>query len=299
MISLNIVGQARPTAENTQTTVAVSSFGELLLRVSWLAILVGLLIQVLLLIVAAAAFGRVPKVNTVIVDLAQRIAWSTIVCVGISVATAASKLSVPFIGLAGLLSASAAFKVARALQKGVAAALGVPAVGAAKGPSPFVLGSIKAVEYGCLAAVIAWMGKKRSQAGALAHAQVGLGLGVCFGGIVLGYTYWASATSIAPSEYLSRGINEVLFPVGCSLVLFATERLGKHLRPSVSVVPTQASVSSLTAGTNAPSSAPTTAQPQTASATSLPASSKSAKRKPPKPTYYNLVGEPVDQMEYD
>src|SRR5579862_8393583 len=97
----------------------------LVLHVAWMAILLGITIQIFLL-VAAAAFHHLPKLNPLIVDFAQRIAWSTIVCSSISVAMAASKLRESFMGLAGVLSGSLAFRIARSTQKGVAAALGVP-----------------------------------------------------------------------------------------------------------------------------------------------------------------------------
>jgi hypothetical protein len=197
----------------------------LALHVSWLAIFLGMAIEILLL-AASAAFGRIPKLDPLIVDIAQRISWSTIVCASISVALAASKLPVSFTGLAGLLSASLAFKIARAVQKGVGAALGVAPPGA-NGPSPLVLGIIKAVEYGCLAAVIAWMAKRKER-GAVAHASIGLTMGVFFGAIVLGYTYWTNFTLFSMADAVSRGLNEVLFPIGCSLVLFATEVWAKQ-----------------------------------------------------------------------
>jgi hypothetical protein len=197
----------------------------LVLHVSWLAIFLGLAVEILLLAVSAA-FGRVPKLDPLIADVAQRISWSTIVCASISVAMAASKLPVSLTGLAGVLSASVAFKIARAVQKGVGAALGV-APSVANGPSPLVLGIIKAVEYGCLAAIISWMAKRKER-GAVAHASIGLTMGVFFGAIVLGYTYWTNVKLFSAADAVSRGLNEVLFPVGCSLVLFATEVWAKQ-----------------------------------------------------------------------
>jgi hypothetical protein len=213
-----IVHQPEPMPTDTGAAAVV-------LHACWLSILLGLAIQISLLIVSVA-FGRIPKLNPLIVDCAQRTAWSTIVCSSISVAMVASKLRDSFVGLAGMLSASVGFKIARAVQKGVGAALGAaPAVG--NGPSPLVLGTIKAVEYGCLAAVLAWMVKRKDR-GAAAHAGIGLAMGVFFGGIALGYTYWTNFKLFSAADVVSRGLNEILFPVGCSLVLFATEVWSKH-----------------------------------------------------------------------
>jgi hypothetical protein len=212
-------------APEKQPELNDKNIAALVLHVCWLSILLGLAIQISLLAVSVA-FGRVPKLNPLIVDFAQRITWSTIVCSSISVAMAASKMHESFMGLAGMLSASIAFKIARAVQKGVGAALGAAPV-VAKGPSPLVLGLLKGVEYGCLAAILAWMIKRRSR-GAIAHAAIGLGTGVFFGAIVLGYTYWTNFQLFSAADVVSRGLNEVLFPVGCSLVLFATEVWGKR-----------------------------------------------------------------------
>ena len=209
----------------------VPSLGAVVLRVSWLAILLGLGIQILLLTVAAA-FGHVPNLGPFIANLVQTLSWSTIVCVGIAVGAAVSKMQLELTGLAGLLSAPIGFKIARSLHKGLSAALGLP-VGPSGGPSPLVLGMIKAVEYGFLAVVISWI-VTRGRRGAWAHALVGLCVGVFFGGIALSYVYMTSVKGISTAALLSRGINEVLFPVGCSLVLFASEAMGKHWKSASS-----------------------------------------------------------------
>jgi hypothetical protein len=205
------------------------SLGALVIRVAWLAILLGLTIQILVLIVASA-FGHVHKTSSLIANLAQTICWSTLVCVGIAVGTAVSKLRLELMGLAGLLSAPLAFTIARSVHKGVSAALALELAGSS-GPSPLVLGIIKAVEYACLALAVGWIAT-RSRRGALAHALVGLCIGIFFGGIVLTYLYVDSVKAVSTVELLSRGINEVVFPVGCSLVLFATVSFGKHWKPA-------------------------------------------------------------------
>jgi hypothetical protein len=51
---------------------------------------------------------------------------------------------------------------------------------------------------------------------------------VIFGSATLAVMVWLAAKPIPPPELLSRGINELLFPVGCSLVLYAAEVLGRH-----------------------------------------------------------------------
>jgi len=201
------------------------SLGAIVLRVSWFAILLGLVIQILMLTVVAA-FGHLRSLTPVVPNLVQTISWSVLVCVGIATGAAVSKLRLELTGLAGMFSAPIAFKIARSLHKGVSAALGLPA-GASGGPSPLVLGLIKAVEYGILAVTVGWIAK-HGRGRIAAHALVGLCVGVFFGGIALSYVYASSVKGISTADLLSRGINEVLFPVGCSLVLFASEAAGKY-----------------------------------------------------------------------
>ncbi len=186
----------------------------------------------LLLLAAGAAFGSFPKAGPLLASLAQTVSWSTIVCLGIALVAVVSSFRAEFMGLAGLLSAPLALNVARSLHRGVSAALALPqAPAAAAGPSPLVLGVIKALEYGCFAAVIGWI-VGRGKRSALHHVLVGLSAGVVFGGIILGYLYVSSAKRIGAAVLLPRAINEILFPVGCSLVLFATELVGEHYKPA-------------------------------------------------------------------
>jgi hypothetical protein len=57
---------------------------------------------------------------------------------------------------------------------------------------------------------------------------VGLVAGLVFGGTILSITM--AATPQPPiTDLLTQGVNEVLFPIGCSIVLFSAEVLGKRM----------------------------------------------------------------------
>jgi hypothetical protein len=67
---------------------------------------------------------------------------------------------------------------------------------------------------------------QRRWGGAAAHVAVGLLVGLTFGSAELALA--AGATPPPPvSDLFVEGVNEVLFPVGCSLVLFSAGVLGK------------------------------------------------------------------------
>jgi hypothetical protein len=54
---------------------------------------------------------------------------------------------------------------------------------------------------------------------------VGLAVGSIFGGTVIALLA-ASGSEVSATSLVPRGVTEVLFPVGCSLVLFSAEALG-------------------------------------------------------------------------
>jgi hypothetical protein len=196
--------------------------------VAWLAILLGFAMEILLLLFTAG-FEILPGFRSVLVDLIGKVSWSALVCAGLAIGTAASKVRAPFMGLLGLLAAPLAFHVSRTLQQGVAKTLEVAAAGAPVGSYTLILlALLKAVEYGCLGAAIGWIGR-RPWGGALAHLAVGLAVGILFGGAIVSFTYWTTPEPLAAADLFSRGANEILFPVGCSLVLYSATALGERV----------------------------------------------------------------------
>ena len=217
------------TAEaSSATSHASAGLGSTLFRVAWLAILLGFAMEILLLLFTAG-FEILPGFRSVLADLIGKVSWSALVCAGLAIGTAASKVRAPFMGLLGLLAAPIAFHVSRTLQQGMAKTLEVAAAGAPVGTYTLILlALLKAVEYGCLGAAIGWIGR-RPWGGALAHAAVGLAVGILFGGAIVGFTYWTAPEPLAATDLFSRGANEILFPVGCSLVLYSATALGERV----------------------------------------------------------------------
>ena len=63
---------------------------KVLLRIAWASVLLGLVMEVLIL-VAALLFGARPGVRAVLAETVQKVAWSTIVCLGLGIGTSAAK----------------------------------------------------------------------------------------------------------------------------------------------------------------------------------------------------------------
>ena len=198
-----------------------------ILRVAWLSIGLGLALEVLILVLAAFTdtAGDTPK--PFISDLAQKVSWSFIVCVGLAFGSTASKAREGIMGLLGLISAPAGFAAARAAHKGVNGALGI--AGAAMAPGLVLLvGGIKTVQYALFGAVLGWIGKRAL--GLKAHAGAGLAFGLTFGLAIVAATVRASLTPVPLVVVVSRALNEVLFPLGCALVLYASGALANRLK---------------------------------------------------------------------
>ena len=130
-------------------------------------------------------------------------------------------------GVTGLLAAPLALTAANIVQKGIAEALG--ATGVTRGPTPIWVLLLKAAEYAFLGAALGWIGRQ-FWAGASAHVAAGLAAGVIFGGAILMLTMQAVPKPLPAGGLVAKGVNEVLFPVGCALVVFISEVLGKRIR---------------------------------------------------------------------
>jgi hypothetical protein len=198
-----------------------------LLRVAWLAVLLGFGMEALLLLVTAG-FGIFPGLKPVAAALVQQVSWSTIVCVGLALGTAVSKARAPLMGLLGLLAAPLALEVSRSLHQGTVKALEIAGSASFFTPSLLVLALLKAVEYGCLGASLGWIGK-RPWGGLMAHVLTGLIIGIVFGGAIVGFTYLYAPEPLSTADLVSRGVNELVFPVGCSLVLFSATAVGERV----------------------------------------------------------------------
>ena len=196
-----------------------------MLRVAWLSITLGLLLE-LVLVVYAVATGQGDRPQPFLTDLVQKVSWGFIVCVGIAFGTTASKAPEAKAGLLGLICAPLGFLVARSLHQALNAALGV--AGAAAGVSPFLIGGLKGVQYGLFGALLAWL-SQQAWGKLSAHVVAGLAFGLTFGLTIVLMLEISAPAPTPPVALLSRGLNELIFPVGCAAVVYASNVLGRRL----------------------------------------------------------------------
>ncbi len=194
-----------------------------LMTVAWMSILLGIAIEILLLLGLLATAGSF-KAAAIVADLVQKVSWSFLVCVGIAFGTAAAKSRPAVMGVLGLISAPVAFTTAKSTHKAVGQALGL--AGATGGASPLLIAALKAVEYAVLGFVLGKMSRQGRGLGA--YLGMGAAAGLTFGIVIVTVITRAAPAPATFAAVLPRAINEVVFPVGCSLVLYAAEALGKR-----------------------------------------------------------------------
>lgn len=182
-----------------------------LFHIAWLAVALGILVQLVLLGLKASAPTREWAA-----ELAGKISWSVLVCSALAVARALSGAAQGAMGLAGLLGAPLAATAAKVVQKSTASALGL-ADASAVIPLAFV--ATRAIEYLVLGLLLARLAR-RPDVGAMHYVRTGLVVGAVFGGFLA----WTKS-DLSAALLVSLAVNELMFPVGCSLALYAAERL--------------------------------------------------------------------------
>jgi hypothetical protein len=195
-----------------------------LFNIAWLSILLGLALEFIILVFAATA-NTLPGIAPIIADTVQKISWSGLVCTGLAVGKAASNANPTWMAFAGLISAPTALAVARTLHKITTQALKATEAGASAA-FPFLIAGLRGIEYAALGLVLGWI-SKRASAGVFAYGLGGLLIGAIFGTPIAAAS---AAGGFATIKIIPALINEVFFPVGCSLAIFAADAIGKQMK---------------------------------------------------------------------
>jgi hypothetical protein len=191
-----------------------------LTRVAWWSILLGLIMEGLLLVIR---LDKVPHLQPVGEGLGK-VTWSLIVCLGLGIGKVLSEDKPFWMGLAGLIAAPLAFTAAQAVQRTVTELMSSIA-SAPVTPTVIALGALRGVEYLCLGAALAILAQRKSRPGA--YLVAGLTVGVVFGAIVLLLT---PTITRSVAGLLGWGVNELLFPMGCAVILYGAGVINRAAR---------------------------------------------------------------------
>jgi hypothetical protein len=188
-----------------------------LTRIAWWSILLGLLMEALLLVLR---LNKLPELQPVAESLGK-VTWSLVVCLGLGIGKLLSENKAFWMGLAGLISAPVAFTAAQAVQRTVTE-LATSVESAAVTPALIAVGALRGVEYLVLGAILAVLAQRGSRPAL--YLVTGLVVGLVFGGILLLLTPAALGSLAA---ILGWAVNELLFPMGCAVVLYGAEVISK------------------------------------------------------------------------
>jgi hypothetical protein len=212
--------------ESMLNTVTVSAMPRpcsvsTIVKAAWCAVLLGICVQVSV-VAARLATGVTPSLVQAVSAIAGGIAWSTIVCCGLVVGSAASRHRDASTGLFGLISAPLGWAAAKGIQR-AAQSLSGAAVDALT-PLVFQVAAAKAIEYALLGYMLSRL-SSRSRTSVASFAMLGFGFGCIFGSIIFGLEYFATGGGLTWPKAMTIVVNELIFPVGCSTVVFIVTRL--------------------------------------------------------------------------
>lgn len=196
------------------------------LTVAWSSILLGLVLEAVVLGIAAG-YGSLKDAAPFVADTVRGVSWSLLVCVGVACGMTAAKARPLVMGVLGLVSAPLAFTVSKALHKSMSQALSITADAATSAPSPYWIAAIKGAEYLFLGITIARLGR-RVPLGLRGHLVTGAFAGALFGGAILYLVVTRTEPSLAPVAIATRVANELLFPIGCAFVLYVAEQFARR-----------------------------------------------------------------------
>lgn len=198
-----------------------------ILTAAWMAILLGLLVQGAVLAAKLGAGGKVPGAQ-IFVDFAGGITWAVIVCGAVAIGTAAGRNVTAAMGILGLIGAPLAFAAMKALQRGLADIVDQPPEALTN--LMFQTGGVKALEYGLLGAVLGMM-VHTPRSTWRNHLLIGLGFGVLFAGVFIWLIFANSPPGATPPTPRLAGTaaNELIFPTGCSMVLYWVSQISARV----------------------------------------------------------------------
>jgi hypothetical protein len=218
-----MTGEAATAGRAGHRDAPVQSVAAVLARAAWLAILLGLTVQILVLLAKIAAGGQSNRVQ-LIVDVASGVTWSALVCSGVAIGTVLSRHRAAMMGLLGLVSAPVAWAAAKGVQRGLQSMLSVPVE--TMGPLVYQVGAVKTLEYALLGVLLGRLVRTPSST-LRTHVLTGLLVGLAFGGMILLLNHMhatAAGAGLPVTRIVAICVNELLFPIGCATVIYYVAR---------------------------------------------------------------------------
>lgn len=202
---------------------------ERFLTVAWMAAIAGVVVQALVIAVRALA-GAATTPAAALAEIAQGVAWSSIVCVAIAVGTLSSKAHPPVAGVIGLIAAPAAWAAAKGVQKAVQALAQLQQDQFT--PLFWVICLWKGIEYAALGIGLALLvGTPNARAGSYITLGGLLGLlGGCMSVALNVANAILTETGAVPIPRIASLVaGEVFFAAACALVIYMAQGVARRM----------------------------------------------------------------------
>jgi hypothetical protein len=166
-----------------------------------------------------AALGGAVEPAAIAVDTIRKLSWGIFVCVALWLGIVLGGARPHLVAVVGLVAAPSASLFAHFM------AIAAQGFASASGPlSPYAVAGLRGIEYAVLALVLLRL-PTRSARAQLYYAIGALMVGLAFGGLLLALTSRLAANPLPPSALIVAAVNELLFPVGCALIMFRASRV--------------------------------------------------------------------------
>ena len=190
--------------------------------VAMLGIVLGLAMQTLIILLRLFGASIAPGLVNM-ADVVQTVTWSVLVCTGVAVAMAFGKARTALSGLIAAMFAPLALAAAKSAQKVM-----LSIVDAAEQPGVVSLTTVsvvRALEYGILAWILAWLVEHRERR-LMPYAAAGGVVALLFGGALLVLNFVLQGMDGRGRNWVALGsmaISELGSPVGCALVIYVAQ----------------------------------------------------------------------------
>lgn len=157
------------------------------------------------------------------------VTWSLLVCFGVAAGSALSRVSEAVAGSIAFVVTPVGLFAAKAAQGGINEMLGQGSM--ILPPGLALIAAVKACEYGTLGYLLARMAHRGVNALA-PHLFVGLATAAGFGSTLVAIATIRPEPNLATPEMAAVAVNELLFPIGCALVVFLTRESTRQGEPT-------------------------------------------------------------------
>lgn len=199
-----------------------------ILTAAWLAVIAGVLAQ-MLVIAVRAWFGGAVEAAGFAAEMAQGVSWSVLVCAAIALGTLASKSRDAIAGVIGFFAGPLAWAAAKGVQKGVQALAGVPQDQLT--PLFWSVCVWKGLEYALLGYGLATLVSGATRR-ASAYAAFGLMVGLLSACVVIALNLTSASLTggaVPAPKIASLFANEIFFATACSIVIYAAQVLTRSI----------------------------------------------------------------------